>query len=264
MDVCCGRPFRTCYIFFPLEERWQTLTKHSLFIIRIFLQNIHFNYKLIKLDGMNTAPNSKEKKDYYKIETWRDKPSKVLEFIGDTDKSRWNHKFVSPIELDTVKIYTLLKLKLSSQPNGFNSTARTGMPLDNMFWWDFMLECDKGFIQIWRTPHAVEAVVSFDGEAFDVVKFLETNIKTHSKELADAIKIYDKHQLIINHFVSYKQCVDSLWKDLNEIDLTPPQGPTKHLITDDPNKYVDNLRGFIDSSVKYHTLAKSLVLHCCK
>jgi len=116
-------------------------------------------------------------------------------------------------------------------------------------------------MQVWRTPHSVEAHYHFDGGDFDVKRFFEENVKAHSKEIGELIKTYDRHTLIINHYVSYKQCVDSLWKDLNEIDLTPPHAAKTHVTSENPNEYIEGLRSFIDNSVRYHTIAKSLVLH---
>ena len=43
-----------------------------------------------------------------------------------------------------------------------------------------ILECDKGFIHVWRTPYILECDVHFQGD-FDIHQFFLTNIETLQK-----------------------------------------------------------------------------------
>lgn len=198
--------------------------------------------------------------DYYKIEAWQESPQRFYKFMSDKDRTRM--KRVAPVNVDVVKLYALLKIKISNQPNGFYTLVSVGRPLDNLFWWDFILESKKGFIQIWRTPHILEAIYEFDDGEFDLHKFLNENIQRHIEIILNEIKTFEKHTVYINHYKSYKECVRSLWRQIQKIDLKEPIGPTNHLATkEELAKYHKEVKRFIKSSVKFHTLGKSMVLN---
>jgi hypothetical protein len=160
--------------------------------------------------------------DYYDISNWTQKPTKFFDYIGNRDKSKLKMEFVSPLSVDTVKLYALLKSKISNQPNGFYTFVQQGLPLDNMIWWDFVLESDKGFIHIWRTTHVLEAMYYLEGESFDLNRFLHLNIAYKMEDIQSTIASFDKHTIYINHYKSYKDCVDYLWKEISKLDLEPP------------------------------------------
>ncbi|WP_375577726.1 hypothetical protein ABWH96_11770 [Marivirga tractuosa] len=227
--------------------------------IRMSLQNIQYSREE-KFVNKEAAKDKKgKKKDYLNIETWRNPQVKFLQSITKKDKA--SIKRISPVEIDVVKLYALLKCKVSQRPNGFYDKVRVGLPLDNMIWWDFVVECDKGYFQIWRTPHMIEAIFDFD-EDFDLIDFLEKNIKKYSKEIIETIEKFDHHTIYINHYKSYKECVNTLWKEISMIDLTPPVAPTLHISKGkELENYSKAIPEFTEKSVKYHALAKSLVLN---
>ncbi len=231
----------------------------DLLSIRSSLRNI--NFSRTSKNKIEQISSETVLKDYYKIETWNEKPSRFFDFMTASDKSKG--KRIAPLEIDAIKLYTLLKLKISDQPNGFYTTVRLGLPLDNMFWWDFILECDKGFIQIWRTPHIIEALYVFEEEDFDLIKFLNDNIKENINEILKEIGNFEKHTVYINHYKSYKDCVSYLWDEVSNIDLTPPSSINQHLIEDQNilDKYHKELKSYMTNSVKFHTLGKSMVLN---
>lgn len=199
-------------------------------------------------------------KDYNDIMSWRDLPAKYYQNIGRQDPQLKTTN-VSSVNVDVVKLYALLTTKISHQPNGFHDLLRLGQPLDNPIWWDFILECDKGFIQIWRTPFIIEALYYFDGD-LDLEAFFNSNIKRYETEIDAKIDTFDRHTIYINHYQSYSKCVETLWKKIKEIDLTVPESPQSHLSTDTVREnYIKEVEQFMQNSVSYHALAKSLVLN---
>ena len=126
-------------------------------------------------------------KDYYDIHTWTEKPNKFFKYISNKDKSKIKLEWQSPLNIDTVKIFALLKDTISQKPNGFYSFVQQGLPLDNIIWWDYVLESDKGFIPIWRTASVLEAMYHFEDGNFDLNKFLHSNINKYSKNINDTI-----------------------------------------------------------------------------
>jgi len=231
----------------------------DLMDIRMNLQSIQFNREDKFLKKGAKKNKSEKKKDYLDIETWRNPPIKFLGSISKKDKSSIQR--ISPVEVDVVKLYALLKSKVSHKPNGFYDLVRVGLPLDNMIWWDFVVECDKGYFQIWRTPHMIEAMYDFEGD-FDLIDFLEGNIKKYPKEISDTIEKFDHHTIYINHYKSYKECVRALWEEISKIDLTPPAAPTLHISEgEELENYSRAMPDFTENSIKYHALAKSLVLN---
>jgi len=201
-------------------------------------------------------------KDYYDISTWKNKPIKYLDYFSNQKKSNLKLKSISPLEVDVTKLYALLKCKIASQPNGIYTYFIEGLPLDNMIWWDFALESDKGFIHIWRTSHIVEANYYVEEIDFDLKKFIYSNISKYVNEVQKTIESFEKHTLYINHFESYKNCVEYLWTEISKLNLHPPKSPQKHVIEkEELEKYTSNIEQFAAQSIKFHTLGKSLILN---
>jgi hypothetical protein len=259
---CWMRPIEdhfifSTYVFDPNEDRKELGL--VLMGIRLLLQALAFN----RNDGLWwTSRNTvyEQIDDYYKIEAWQKSPIRFFEFMGNKDKSKI--KRVAPVEVDAVKLYALLKLKISDQPNGFYTLVSVGKPLDNMIWWDFILESPKGFIQIWRTSHTIESIYDFDDGDFDLQKFLNENIQANIQLILNQIKTFEKHTVYINHYKSYKECVRSLWNQIQKIDLTVPIGPANHLSNkNELETYNKEVKKFIENSVEFHTLGKSMVLN---
>lgn len=200
--------------------------------------------------------------DYYEISTWANKPEKFFNNLINQGESKLEVKFIRPLKIDIEKLYALLKSKISPQPNGSYTIVQSGFPLDYPIWWDFVLECDKGFIHVWRTNHIVEVMYHFDGGDFDVIKFLHTNISKYIDEVQRMIKTFDKHTVYTNQYKSYKDCVDYLWTEILNINLEPPISPKTHIVEDYISKnYIEKLQQYLQNSIKFHTLGKSLVLN---
>lgn len=201
-------------------------------------------------------------KDYYDIIEWTQKPLKFFEYYSTKNKSAGTSRRISPINLNTVTVYSLLKSKVSKYPNGLYTRLQQGLPLDNMIWWDFILESEFGFIHLWRTSSIIEAMYTVIIPEFDLNKFLQFNIAKYSTEIEEIKKIYDRHTVYINHYRSYKECVEYLWKEIKELNLDIPFCPEIHVLNKiDFQSYTENVQRFMNESIKFHTLGKSLLLN---
>ena len=252
--------FITSMYYYDPKERPEMIGL-ELMGIRMSLRNIQYFRSEEFVKKSRPQKDKVKSKNYSDIESWRNIPSNFMGNITQKNKDRTKVQMLSPVEIDVVKLYALLKCKVSNKPNGFYDVLRVGLPLDNMIWWDFVLECDKGFVQIWRTPYMIEAMYQYDGD-FDLIKFLNDNIKKYTIAISDTVQTFDRHTIYINHFKSYQECVRTLWDEISKIDLTPPVAPKFHISKgEELENYSKAMPAFTENSIKYHALAKSLVLN---
>ncbi|RZJ91151.1 MAG: hypothetical protein EOO20_05955 [Chryseobacterium sp.] len=255
-----GEHFFLAAFFFNPESKDKKDLGMELMEIRMALQNIQVK-RVKDNDNTQTCPHFKPEvdSDYSDIENWRDPSRQFFKTMSPGNKPKTER--ISPLNIDALKLYALLTSKISHQPNGLFDLMKVNKPLDNPIWWDFVLECQNGFIQVWRTPFVLEASYSFDGE-FDLEAFFISNIKKYETEIDGMIANFDRHTVYINHYESYRQCVETLWKEILEIDLTLPEPLSGHVTkTEEMDNYTKNVELFMTNSVKYHALAKSLVLN---
>lgn len=176
------------------------------------------------------------------------------------------------IKFDPKKVYALLQLFISDTPNGaftiMSPALGFGAPIERMVWWDFEIKSDIGSMHIIRTNRHLEVISNISVNEFNILKFINDNLKNYSLEIDDKIKTYDKFLVIINHYDSYKKCVDYLWKEVSNLKLNEPESPKDHLIEVDENAYKEQLKiyekeseGYLKESIKFHTLGKSLLLN---
>lgn len=244
---------------YVLNDIDKNLLGLELFGLRMALRfiNVHRSRTSDK-DAVGKAADSLHK-DYDDIINWRNSPQKFFDSIGKDSVDR--SVKCRGLKIDPVKLYALLTSKISTQPNGYFDLMRIALPLDNIIWWDFVLECEKGFIQIWRTPHVLEAKYFFETD-LDLELFFNGNIERYQKEITQAINVFEKHSIYINHYESYRQCVNTLWSEISQIDLSVPEAPKIHHVTkENAENYTREVETFINNSIKYHALAKSLVLN---
>lgn len=231
----------------------------DLMEIRMALRHITIHTKNVVQKEPNECEVQPGGHNYLDIVCWRKLPDKFFKSV--TRQKAFNTIKISPLKADPLRLYALLISKISHQPNGFFDLVKVNKPLDNTIWWDFVLECDKGFIQVWRTPYVLEANFFFEGE-LDLELFFKSNIEKYKDEIDKAIENFERHTIYINHYQSYHQCVETLWKDISEIDLTLPQSIQGHtVLMKEFENYAEELKKFTERSVKYHALAKSLVLN---
>ncbi|WP_392469334.1 hypothetical protein ACF3OC_12760 [Sphingobacterium cellulitidis] len=257
-----GNRFYLAIFFFNLQKKQSKKIGLELLSARLALQNI-----IILKDVSNLKcpyfVESNKNKDYQDIENWKNTPKNFKKIYSSEhiEKEQLNIISLKHKEIEVAKVYALLTLKISHQPNGFFSASKIGKPLDNPIWWDFIMESDKGYIQIWRTVHTIEIRYSYDGE-FDVISFFKLNIKKYLKEINKKLQTFEKHVTYINHYQSYHECTETLWEELLKINITPPTSTHGHLINQgNLDEYRNQLIDFRKNSVKFHALAKSFVLN---
>lgn len=259
MALIDGQFFFAAYYFNPSSKDKRDIGL-ELMEIRMALQQIRINRITSEPEPTKAIEEAEDKViDYSDIENWREPTDKFYKSMMQKENLKTNR--ISSVNIDVLRLYALLTSKISHQPNGFFDSVKVNKPLDNPIWWDFILESKRGFIQIWRTPFVLEANYYFEGE-FDLEFFLNANIKKYTKEIDLMILNFDRHIIYINHYQSYRNCVDTLWKEISSIDLTlPPPIQGHHSKKDEMDTYTKHVESFASNSIKYHALAKSLVLN---
>lgn len=257
-----GNRFYLAIFFFSTNKKRASKIGLELLSARIALQNIIILKDVSNLKCPKFVDANKNK-DYQDIENWKNTPKNLNKIysLEQVEKEKLRIISLKSKEIEVAKVYALLTLKISHQPNGYFSASKIGKPLDNPIWWDFILESDKGFIQIWRTVQTIEIRYSYEGE-FDVLTFLNFNIKKYLKEINQKLQTFEKHVTYINHYQSYHECTETLWEEILKISTTPPVSKNGHLINKgNLDEYSYQLNDFRKNSVKFHALAKSLVLN---
>ncbi len=230
-------------------------------IVRMALKTLRFHGTTQVAEKPEVAAPTPEPFNIEDISHWKSMPSRFFDVMSKKKGSRANLKFVEFKDIDILNLYSLLKVTVAPEPNGFHSIVREGFPMDNMIWWDFLFECPKGFVHIWRTANLVEAMYSVDVKGFDLASFLQDNIKRHITKIQAVKKTYTKYISYVNQYRSYKDCVDHLWKEVSTIDVSAPEIPLGHREPADAQNYGKTIRNFIERSIRFHALGKSLVLN---
>ncbi len=188
-----------------------------------------------------------------------------MEFINDKER-KGQPKIDAPQlilkKVDPIWLYGLLKTKISPiKPNGFYTFLQLESetePIGHLIWWDYILESEIGFIHIWRRRSHIEFMYQVEDKDFDIIKFLNKNIGIYKDEILNTLNNLETHTLYINHYVSYKNCTDFLFKEVNIIDITKPNIAQAHK----ENRVQETIGKFLENSIKYHALGKSHILNC--
>ncbi len=202
--------------------------------------------------------------DVADITNWTTAPVKYGKFLESRKKNKNNEK-IKTLKIDKISplhTYALIQAKLKIDPNGFYTSMIEGHPMDNMFWWDFIIESEIGFINILRNSSNLEAQYLISDEKFDVQDFLIKNAKKYKKDIEAKIGEYEEHKTFINHYQSYKKCSEYLWDEIKGLDLTPP--PFKQVQNSgerDMEDFEKKIHTFTTNCIKFHALGKSLVLN---
>lgn len=132
-----------------------------------------------------------------------------------------------------------------------------------LVWWDFVIECEIGFIHVWRTSQTLEAFVLVDETTFDLPAFFASNFKRYDKEIKDVIEKLEKVSVYLNHYDSYRMSVDYLWDEIRQLNLATPSVANAHFAKDhaEIEAIGQALSEFRDRSLKFHVLGKSLLLN---
>jgi hypothetical protein len=193
------------------------------------------------------------------IANWSNDPKIFMEkFLGDKEKRDkvYSHD-LRELKIDHINTYCLLKAKVSNSPRGFYTMLIKGFPIDNLFWWDFIIESERGFVQIYRTQSKIELMTNI--KDFDAKTFFDHNLNKYKQEIKQIKEELEEHTIFINHFDSYYQCVNELWKEIKKLEIDPIEIEEK--LEKDESEFKDHLEKFISDNIKFHSFAKSLLLN---
>jgi hypothetical protein len=169
------------------------------------------------------------------------------------------------LDVDAASVYSLLKVHISPRPNGIYTLLRDGKPLDNIVWWDFVLSYDQTILHVIRTAHVLEARVHDPDPAnldFDPGEFLRHNLSALRPVVDAQLDECERHSIYLNHYESYRHCVEELWDELTALQLEPPRPPASHATSRAAaDEYTTREKAFVSGSRRFHVLGKSLILH---
>lgn len=221
-------------------------------------------FRHLPIELRNRESNPKEEvSDWEDIIYWNKPPSKFLEDFQIRFKDE-NGKMPEIIDLRDLGIkpellYALLKTKVIPFPNGIYTDLQVDKPIANLFWWDFILESDKGYIHFWRKQSHVELMYKVNIENFDIKKFIGKNIGKYKEEINIISNSFERHSIYINHYMSYKNSCDFLWGEIKNLNINSPEIVKNENILKGSSK--DLLEEFIQNNIKFHSLGKSLILN---
>lgn len=199
--------------------------------------------------------------DWGDIKNWNVSLTKFREHFQSAERKEGvSHR---PLEVDPVKLYALFKTLPPHRPMGFYTFLLQGPPMGALVWWDFVIECEIGFIHVWRTSQTLEAFALVNEATFDLHTFFTSNFKRYDKEIKDVVGKLEEVSVYLNHYDSYRMSVNYLWDEIRQLNLTPPSVTNAHYAKDHAEIAAigQALSEFRDRSLKFHVLGKSLLLN---
>ncbi|MBN2616577.1 MAG: hypothetical protein JXR71_12870 [Bacteroidales bacterium] len=195
------------------------------------------------------------------ISKWNNKPDK---FFSQLQKEIDDREPVDIVDLrkfniDLVNLYCLFKKTISPYPNGFYTFLIKDKPIANLFWWDFILESEFGFLHFFRKQSHVEVMTCVSEKEFDLKSFIEFNLKKYAKDIEEEKTKLETHTLYINHYDSYKKCVEELWLTIKDLKIDPID--LEEEVQKDSKRATALMQTYMENNVKFHTLGKSLILN---
>lgn len=201
------------------------------------------------------------KEEILDIENWSNIPKKFFAEIKIKHEERSKSKTIDlrTVSIDHVKLYCLLKCKVSNDPNGIFTMLMINKPIGNIFWWDFLLESDKGYIHFVRSQSKIEVTTNIIDEQFKIIDFIKFNFKKYSQKINETKLNLESHILYVNHYKSYWECTKKLWEEIEELKISPKD--VEKEIEEKPDKLQELLSNFIDDNIKFHSFGKSVLLN---
>ena len=201
------------------------------------------------------------KKDKLDIEHWKPSAGKLSEFAKkeSNQKEKTYTYDLRKYKINHIKLYCLFKSKVHDKPFGILTQLQNDQPISNLFWWDFIIESDLGFIHVYRKQSFIEIMTNVNPEKFSIQKFIEFNFKKYSKEIDESLKNLEEHKLYVNHFHSYLKICSFLSRELKNIDLSFENREEE--IEGFDGDYSNQMNQYIDNNIKFHANGKSLLLN---
>lgn len=203
--------------------------------------------------------------DWKDIDNWHVGIANYKRIVFDESEEwrRSSHKIYDArdFNLDSEKLYCLLKSIVHEHPTGIYTMMLNEAPLDNLFYWDYIIEYEGWFIHIWRKNSTVEFLHNIDDDQFDIGVFFHTNLLKYKKSINAVYRKLEIHDLYINHFESYRKICKYLWDEIYDVNLDRPNIYGKTPIDSGPDNLKLELDKFVTNSIKFHALGKSLILN---
>jgi|GEM_PF-5938315 len=203
-------------------------------------------------------------KDYYDIGNWLPSGAKDQEYLKmrKGKRTKYAPKIQSLEAYESRYIYALFDAVLDIKPNGLMTAFQSPTPIENPFWWDFVIKSKLGYISVVRGASTLEVQARLLDDTFDLDKFFIENLSKYSEQINSKLSEYSQLKTFINHYRSYQECTEALRKEIEGLDLTIPELPSaKERSGKEMHIYENRQREFIQNSIKFHALGKSLILN---
>ncbi|WP_286971879.1 hypothetical protein [Flavobacterium sp. UBA4854] len=196
----------------------------------------------------------------YEIANWNLVPIKYLDFFQK--KANYNIDSIRDLNYNCLRLYSLFKCVGIDKPNGIYTTFKEGLPLDNLIWWDFVVENDKGFVHLVRTCKQLEVTFYHEDSNFNIHTFFQKNLEKYKDEINFQILKFEKHIVYINHYKSYLNSITDLIEEVRNINLDEPPLIKGHIATkQEIDVYLSGLKVYTSNLIAFHPKAKSLLLN---
>lgn len=201
----------------------------------------------------------------YDIKKWRPAFPEYTTYLTDRKNSPFKDCAVSTLVLEewkTRELYALITSALGIGPNGMMTKLIRSKPMNNLWWWDFVISDGHTLLNILCSNSKVEIHSYSNVKGFDIREFLVVNMKLHSSHINAMIGMFEVHDAYINHYLSYGRVTQYLESEIKALDLSKPSIMAGGVIGDtDSATLVEEMERYSRNSIKFHALGKSLVLN---
>ena len=168
-------------------------------------------------------------------------------------------KIVRLDKADPRLIYALLVEFIAARPNGFYTLVQDRLPVDNMVWWDFFLANEDHLIDISNGVNGMEAHLYSVPDGFDPERFLLASTSRHRERVNKRADSYERHEVFVNHYRSYRESLEWLRDEVAPLDLTIPVVRGVFLSKAEAEAEIAEIDRFRETALRFHVLAKALL-----
>lgn len=200
----------------------------------------------------------------YDIRRWRPGIKEYSLLLTEKEKSPFRdarQKRVIIKKWKSREIYALITAVLRLRPNGMMTLLSHDKPMNNLWWWDFVIKDDKNIVSIMCGNSRLEAMVYSLDESYNLDDFLDYNMSRYKKYVTAAIENFEVHDGYINHYLSYTKVTEYLLGEIKKLNLEKPKPNNGVYTKEESEKYASEMQRFIADSIAFHALGKSLLLN---
>lgn len=199
----------------------------------------------------------------FDIKSWTSGIEKLRERLKP--ESNPGLKGTAVIRLDQLEprlVYALLAEFISPTPNGIYTLLARGYPADNIVWWDFVLGVGAHLFTVHSGVNGLVVDAYSLPAGFDVALFFEQNIRKYRARVDARALTYERHEVYVNHFHSYRRCVDWLSTQVEAMKTEPPSFRGGIFETQaDAERAMKEISAFTNNSIHYHVLSNALLVN---